>query len=57
MSSAGMRVVAVSDVGGAVVNEGGLDCRALAGHVAETGSVAGFSGGQAIDPGTLWSID
>ena len=30
-----------SDIGGAVLNEGGLDV-ALADHVAETGSVAGF---------------
>ena len=34
LSSAGMRVVAVSDVGGAVLNEGGLDPGELADHVA-----------------------
>src|SRR4051794_24943594 len=49
LSSAGMRVVAVADVGGAVHNAGGLDPFTLADHVAATGSVAGFSGGDAID--------
>ncbi len=32
LASAGMRVIAVSDVGGAVVNEGGLDVAAMADH-------------------------
>ena len=49
LSSAGMRVVAVSDVGGAVLNEGGLDPGELADHVAATGTVAGFGGGDPID--------
>lgn len=56
LTSAGMRVVAVSDIGGAVVNEGGLDPAALAEHAAETGSVAGFRGGDAVDADTLWDI-
>ena len=42
LSSAGMRVVAVSDVGGAVHNAGGLDAGALSDHVAAAGSVAGL---------------
>ena len=50
LASAGMRVVAVSDVGGAVVNEGGLDVAALSDHVAEFKTVAGFPGGDPIDP-------
>jgi glutamate dehydrogenase (NAD(P)+) len=56
LSSAGMRVVAVSDVGGAVANEGGLDVAALADHVSETGSVAGFRGGEVIDADAIWDI-
>ncbi len=55
--SAGMRVVAVSDVAGAVHNEGGLDVGALADHVAETGSVAGFGGGEPIDADAIWDIE
>jgi glutamate dehydrogenase (NAD(P)+) len=57
LASAGMRVVAVSDIGGAVLNEGGLDINGLADHVAETGSVAGFAGGEQIDDGSLWEVD
>jgi glutamate dehydrogenase (NAD(P)+) len=57
LSSAGMRVVAVGDVGGAVVNEGGLDVGALSEHVGETGSVAEFAGGDAIDLAAIWDVD
>ena len=56
LSSAGMRVVAVSDVGGAVVNEGGLNAVELADHVSRTGSVAGFPGGDAIDPEAMCAV-
>jgi glutamate dehydrogenase (NAD(P)+) len=56
LASAGMRVVAVSDVGGAVVNEGGLNPGDLADHVAATGSVAGFPGGDAIDPEAMYAV-
>jgi glutamate dehydrogenase (NAD(P)+) len=57
LSSAGMRVVAVCDVGGAVANEGGLDVAALADHVSETGSVAGFASGEHINADGLWDVD
>ncbi len=57
LSSAGMRVVAVADAGGAVANEGGLDTFALADHVAATGSVAGFSIGEAISAESIWDIE
>jgi glutamate dehydrogenase (NAD(P)+) len=56
LASAGMRVVAVSDVGGAVVNEGGLDPGDLADHVAATGSVLDFPGGDAIDPEAMYAV-
>jgi glutamate dehydrogenase (NAD(P)+) len=57
LSSAGMRVVAVSDVGGAVHNPGGLDPAALADHVAHAGTVADFDGGDAIDGDDMWGIE
>ncbi len=57
LASAGMRVVAVSDIGGAVLNEGGLDVGALADHVAETGSVAGFPGGEPLDADAVWDVE
>jgi glutamate dehydrogenase (NAD(P)+) len=56
LSSAGMRVVAVSDVGGAVVNEGGLDPGDLADHVAVAGTVAGFAGGDPIDAEAMYAV-
>jgi glutamate dehydrogenase (NAD(P)+) len=57
LSSVGMRVVAVSDIGGAVTNPGGLDVGGLAVHVAATGSVVGFEGGQPIDSSEIWSLE
>jgi glutamate dehydrogenase (NAD(P)+) len=56
LSSAGMRVVAVSDVGGGVVNEGGLDIGALSEHVAEAHTVAGFPGGDAIAGDAIYAL-
>jgi glutamate dehydrogenase (NAD(P)+) len=56
LASAGMRVIAVSDVGGAVVNEGGLDVAALSDHVAAVGTVAGFPGGDPIDDEAIYSL-
>lgn len=57
LSSAGMRVVAVSDVGGAVHNPAGLDTVALAEHVALHGSVAGFERADPIPPEKLFELD
>src|SRR5207245_9805237 len=56
-ASAGMRVVAVSDVGGAVHNPGGLAAIALSDHVASAGSVAGFTGGEPIDEDDMWALE
>ncbi len=49
----GAKIVAVSDVEGAVHNENGLDIKALFEHVAKTKSVVGFKGGKAIDKDTI----
>src|SRR5688572_22556253 len=56
LSSAGMRVIAVSDVGGAVHNPGGLDIATLADHVAKEGTVAGFPGADPIEEGAMWAL-
>ena len=56
LHSAGMRVVAACDRGGAVRNSVGLDIPALSQHVAQTGSVADFPLGDAIAPEDLWSV-
>jgi glutamate dehydrogenase (NAD(P)+) len=57
LSSAGMRVVAVADVGGAVYNPGGLDLFLLSDHCSTAGSVADFEGGQKIPSSDLWSVE
>jgi glutamate dehydrogenase (NAD(P)+) len=57
LSSAGMRVVAVTDVGGGVYNPAGLDAAALANHVDQTGSVAGFELADPLEPGRLWDVE
>ena len=57
LSSAGMRVIAVSDIGGAVHNPGGLDPLALSEHVAASGSVAGFSGGEPLHEDDMWALE
>lgn len=49
----GGRVVAVSDVGGAVRNPAGLDVPALVQQVERTGFVSGFSGGEAFSAAAL----
>jgi len=57
LGSAGMRVIGVADVGGAVHNPAGLDQAALSAHVREGGTVAGFPLGAAIEPDEIWSLD
>jgi glutamate dehydrogenase (NAD(P)+) len=57
LAAAGMKVVAIEDVGGAVYNSEGLDVEGLAAHAASTGSVAGFSAGELIPVGHLWEIE
>jgi len=57
LASAGMRVVAVSDVAGAVYNAGGIDAGELSEHVTRTGSVAGFEGAEAISGDAFWGVD
>jgi glutamate dehydrogenase (NAD(P)+) len=57
LASAGMRVVAVSDFGGAVCNAGGLDPFDLSDHVSATGSVVGFTGGEPIDEHDMWALE
>lgn len=57
LSSAGMRVVAVSDINGAIYNPGGLDPFRLSDHVAKTGTVVGFDGAESIAAESMWDIE
>ena len=49
----GARIVAASDVSGAIHNPGGLDVTALLAHVATHKSVTGFTGGQPLGTSIL----
>lgn len=57
LSSAGMRVVAVTDAGGGVYNPAGLDTLALADHVARRGTVQGFELADPLEPDAIWEIE
>jgi len=57
LSSAGMRVVAVTDVGGGVYNPAGLDAAELAHHVDRTGTVAGFELGDPLEGDKIWDLE
>lgn len=49
LAQMGAKVIAVSDLHGAVYNEHGLDVQALQTYACENTTVKGFPGGQAID--------
>lgn len=53
LTAAGARVVAIADRDGAVTDSRGLAFPALRDHAAATGSVAGFTGADPLDPGDL----
>jgi glutamate dehydrogenase (NAD(P)+) len=57
LHSAGMRVVAVSDVHGGVRNEGGLDVPALSEHATVHGTVADYPGGEPIAADDVFEIE
>jgi len=49
MSQAGFKIVCIIEYDGAVYNPSGLDISALQRHRRESGSIAGFGGGEDID--------
>ena len=53
----GMRIVAVSDIRGAVYNSAGLDIPALAEFVSRSGSVDGFPGGVKCAPNDILEME
>ncbi len=52
----GAKVIAVSDVNGGIVNEGGLDVPGLLAHAAGRRPVSEWHGGKAITNEQLWAI-
>ena len=57
LAKKGARIVAVSDRGGAVFKEGGLDIDAVCAHKDRTRSVAGVVGAESIAAATLFALD
>ena len=57
MAERGARIVAVTDVGGGVRNDDGLDVRFLRRYLEETGSIAGAPGTRPIDNPELFALD
>lgn len=53
----GGKIIAVSDVHGAIENKNGLDIPALLQHVEAEGTVVGFSGSAAMDSAELLTTD
>ena len=56
LHEAGARIVAVSDISGAIKNDRGLDIHALMKHVAETKTVVGYKGAEAMDAKDLLTM-
>jgi len=57
LSQQGAKIVAITDVHGGVANDGGLNISALAEHVNDAGTIAGFTGGDAISNDDLIEYD
>jgi glutamate dehydrogenase (NAD(P)+) len=55
-AASGARIVCVQDHTGTVLNESGFDMQNLLDHVAKTGGVAGFSGGDRIANEDFWKV-
>lgn len=53
ISENGGKIVAVSDITGAIKNSKGLDIPGLLEHVKENRGVKGFNGGDLIDPNSI----
>ena len=53
----GFKIVAISDIYGAVENPDGLDVGKLMDHMEKTGSVKGFGGGREYDGGKILETD
>ena len=52
----GLKIKAVTDAMGGVLNENGLDIPALVAHARAQGTVAGFAGGEPITNEQMWRV-
>ncbi|MBY0236999.1 MAG: Glu/Leu/Phe/Val dehydrogenase, partial [Burkholderiaceae bacterium] len=55
-AASGARIVCVQDHTGTILNERGFDMQNLLDHVAKTGGVGGFSGGDKIANEDFWKV-
>ncbi|CAK9167263.1 unnamed protein product, partial [Ilex paraguariensis] len=53
ISENGGKIVAVSDITGAIKNSKGINIPSLINHAKENGGIKGFNGGNAIDPNSI----
>jgi glutamate dehydrogenase (NAD(P)+) len=53
----GARVIGVQEASGAIHNEEGIDCEALAEHLARGGTLHDFEGAEAIDPEEVLGLE
>lgn len=56
LHSAGLRVVSIADITGAVYNPGGIDVPVLGDYVKESGGVVGFAGADTITAEEFWRV-
>lgn len=57
LAEAGVRVIGIADVDGAIHNGLGMDVLELEEHVDRTGTVVGFAGADILDPDRLLELD
>ena len=56
LDAEGVKVIAVTDADGGVINANGLDVAALRSYSATSGSVAGFQGGDPLAGDDIWAV-
>jgi glutamate dehydrogenase (NAD(P)+) len=57
LAASGVRTVAIADHSGTIHNAGGIDLEALQAHVAQSGAVSGFAGGENISSAELFALE
>jgi glutamate dehydrogenase (NAD(P)+) len=57
LAKAGAKIVAVTDVKGAIYNANGIDMPKLLDHARQHKTVEGFAGAERLDPDDLWGLE
>jgi glutamate dehydrogenase (NAD(P)+) len=53
----GARVIAIQDVTGTILNEGGLDPHAVLEHMGRTGDIKSFPGAMVLEKADFWTLE